>query len=118
MLLYALYSLAENEKIQMKARNEIDRVLAKYNGDINYEAIGEMQYLERIVHGKSALLEMRNQDWILSTILLMVFTESLRFVSTPHWGLLPSPNRGVINYSAISESEGSKSMCPTDTSFS
>lgn len=49
---FAAYQLALNPCIQAKARDEIDRVLAKYNGICTYEAQNEMVYLNMILDGE------------------------------------------------------------------
>ncbi|XP_026736659.1 cytochrome P450 6B7-like isoform X2 [Trichoplusia ni] len=43
---FTLHELAFNQDVQKKAQNEIDRVLAKHNGQLSYDAIKEMTYLE------------------------------------------------------------------------
>lgn len=49
---FALYELAFNPDVQDKLRDEINTVLTKYNGEIGYDAINEMDYLDRVVNGK------------------------------------------------------------------
>lgn len=53
-LTYALYelALAHNESIQNQARDEINTVLAKHDGQLTYEALTEMTYCEQIINGK------------------------------------------------------------------
>lgn len=50
-LSFCLFEIAKNPKIQAKVHEEIDRVLAKYNGDITYESVSEMKYLENCIDG-------------------------------------------------------------------
>nr|ADP22309.1 P450 monooxygenase [Bactrocera dorsalis] len=45
---FALYELALHPEIQDKARAEIESVLARYDGEITYEGVREMQYLYQI----------------------------------------------------------------------
>lgn len=51
-LTYCLHELAVNQEIQNRAREEIDSVLLKYDGQLTYEAIHEMVYVERIINGE------------------------------------------------------------------
>lgn len=48
---YALYELAQNPDIQQKARDEIEKVTSKFNGEITYESMAEMIYLEQVLNG-------------------------------------------------------------------
>lgn len=50
---YCLYELAleKHKHIQDKARKEISTILKKYNGELTYEAINEMTYIDQIVNG-------------------------------------------------------------------
>ena len=47
-----LYELALNPEIQERVRNEIDTVLEKQGGNLTYDSIFEMEYLEKVVDGK------------------------------------------------------------------
>lgn len=51
---FTLFELAQqnNRHIQDKARSEINTVLQKYNGDLTFEAMHEMPYVEAIINGK------------------------------------------------------------------
>lgn len=49
---FALLELAINQDIQDKLRQEILGVLEKHEGKISYDAIMEMSYLNKVVHGK------------------------------------------------------------------
>jgi cytochrome P450 family 6 len=46
---FCLYELARNPDIQERVRNDIDTVLQKHDGNITYEAISEMGYLNKVV---------------------------------------------------------------------
>lgn len=52
---YALYELAQNPDIQQKARDEIASVTQKFNGEITYESLAEMVYLEQVINGMRLL---------------------------------------------------------------
>lgn len=47
-----LYELASNLDVQRKLAEEIDRFLAKHDGNISYYDFQEFQYLEAVVLGK------------------------------------------------------------------
>ncbi|KXJ70318.1 hypothetical protein RP20_CCG024124 [Aedes albopictus] len=49
-LSFALFELAYNQEIQDRAREEVQRVLAKHEGLLTYEALKDMVYVEQIVH--------------------------------------------------------------------
>ena len=49
---FCLYELAINPDIQEVLRNEVDTVLEKHDGNISYEAIQVMTYLDKVVAGK------------------------------------------------------------------
>lgn len=52
---FVLYVLALNQNIQDKTRDEIRKVLAKHDGQITYEAILEMKYLQMVIDGELAV---------------------------------------------------------------
>lgn len=49
---YCLYEIARNPDIQQRIYKEIDAVLAKHNGQITYESVSDMKYLESCIDGK------------------------------------------------------------------
>jgi cytochrome P450 family 6 len=51
---FCLYELALNPDIQERVRTEIDTVLEERGGDITYEAISEMEYLDKAVNGENS----------------------------------------------------------------
>jgi cytochrome P450 family 6 len=52
---FCLYELSLHQDIQERLREEIDVVLKKHDGKITYEAIQEMEYLDKVVSGKASL---------------------------------------------------------------
>lgn len=50
---FLLYELARNVEAQGKVHAEIDQVLAKYDGQVTYESLREMKYLDCCIDGKS-----------------------------------------------------------------
>lgn len=49
---FCLYELATNQEIQLKLREEVHAVLEKYNGELSYEGIMEMTYMDKVINGK------------------------------------------------------------------
>lgn len=47
----ALFELAYRPEIQDKLRSEIETVMAKHDGEITYESLAEMTYLEQVING-------------------------------------------------------------------
>lgn len=45
---FALYELAINQDIQVCLRKEIEEAVAKYGGEVTYESIQEMKYLDMV----------------------------------------------------------------------
>ncbi|XP_055296698.1 uncharacterized protein LOC129565633 [Sitodiplosis mosellana] len=48
-LSYCLYELAKKPEIQQRVHEEIDQVLEKHDGQISYESISEMKFLENCI---------------------------------------------------------------------
>lgn len=49
---FAIYELAQQPDIQEKLRQEINEVLEKNSGQITYESLAEMTYLQQVIDGK------------------------------------------------------------------
>ncbi|XP_050528994.1 probable cytochrome P450 6a13 isoform X4 [Daktulosphaira vitifoliae] len=47
---FCLYQLALNKNIQEHVRKEVFQVKKKNNGILNYEFLGELHYLEMVIH--------------------------------------------------------------------
>lgn len=50
---FALHELSLNQNIQDEVRENINKVLEKHNGKITYEALSEMDMLERCINGNT-----------------------------------------------------------------
>jgi cytochrome P450 family 6 len=50
---FCLYEMAKHPDMQERVRADIDTVLQKHGGEITYEAITEMEYLDKVVSGES-----------------------------------------------------------------
>lgn len=48
---FLLHELSLNQQIQQEVRDNINKVLQKYNGKLTYEALSEMDVLERCING-------------------------------------------------------------------
>lgn len=49
---FALYELAQNQDLQDKVRAEIDDVLEKHDGKVNYDSMNELKYMGQVIDGK------------------------------------------------------------------
>lgn len=49
---YCLYEIAKNLNIQRKVQEEIDRVKKENNGELSYESVKNMTFLENCIDGK------------------------------------------------------------------
>lgn len=51
-MIYSLFELSNNQSLQNKARECVQKVLEKHNGQFTYEALCEMDYIENCVNGE------------------------------------------------------------------
>lgn len=51
---FALFEMAINEDIQIKARREVVKVFETFGG-LSYESVMEMHYLDTVIFGKSEI---------------------------------------------------------------
>lgn len=49
---FFLFEIARNPDIQQKVHDEINRVLAQHNGELTYDAVNDLKYLECCIDGK------------------------------------------------------------------
>ena len=52
-MMFSLYELSLHQDIQDRLREEIDDVLQKHDGKLTYEGMQEMEYLDKVVSGKT-----------------------------------------------------------------
>lgn len=52
---FTLFELAKHADIQDKLRKEVDSVLTKHGGEVTYEAIQEMHYLDMVISGNNKI---------------------------------------------------------------
>ena len=46
---FATYEIASNPEIQLKLQQEIDKVLEESNGEVSYEVINRLEYLDAVI---------------------------------------------------------------------
>ncbi|EGI71167.1 Cytochrome P450 9e2, partial [Acromyrmex echinatior] len=46
---FAAHEIAANPEIQLKLQQEIDKVLEESNGEVSYEAINRLEYLDAVI---------------------------------------------------------------------
>jgi cytochrome P450 family 6 len=51
-LSFCLHELALNPEVQERLRNEIDSTLEKYEGNITYDGIQSMSYIDKVLAGE------------------------------------------------------------------
>lgn len=78
----ALLELARNPDIQYKLRQEVDETFEANNGEIGYDAVNKMKYMEQVVSGISA-------SHSLSPLLLHIFSISKQ--NFRNHSMLPRP---------------------------
>lgn len=49
---YCMFELAKKPEIQREVHTEIDTILSKYNGELTYESIAEMKFMDRCIDGE------------------------------------------------------------------
>ncbi|KMQ82424.1 cytochrome p450 9e2, partial [Lasius niger] len=50
LMSFVVHEIAVNPSIQMKLRNEVDEILKKTNGELTYEVLNGMQYLDAVIN--------------------------------------------------------------------
>jgi hypothetical protein len=64
---FGLYCLAVNPDVQTKVRDEVDSVLKKYGGELTFEGIQEMAYLDMALSGKIIQITIKYSKFKVST---------------------------------------------------
>jgi hypothetical protein len=59
---FCLYELSLHQDIQERVREEIDVVLRKHGGKITYDAIQEMEYLDKVVSGEGQCRKFKHSE--------------------------------------------------------
>lgn len=72
-IMFAIYELALNLKMQWRVRNEIKMVLQKYGGILTYKAMMDMKYLKQVVDGKQKFI-----NNVFTILIYNIKSESLR----------------------------------------
>lgn len=62
---FGLYCLAVNPDVQTKIREEVDSILKKHGGELTFDGIQEMTYLDMALSGK--IITNHKSDNILKT---------------------------------------------------
>ena len=52
---FALFELARQPELQTRARQHIEEVLQRHGGQVTYQAIQDMTYLENIIQGNTVI---------------------------------------------------------------
>lgn len=52
---FCMYELAKKPEIQRKVHAEIDAVLSRHEGQLTYDSIGDMKFLERCIDGECVI---------------------------------------------------------------
>jgi cytochrome P450 family 6 len=57
---FCLYELAKNKSVQVRLRSELDAVLSQHGGNITYEAVNEMKYLDAVISGEAHIFILKD----------------------------------------------------------
>lgn len=76
-LSYALYELSINQELQDKTRAEIEKVLAKHDGQVTYDAIMNMEYCGQVISESM-------RKYTPGNVLLRICTKEYQVPGTTH----------------------------------
>lgn len=48
---FSLYELCEHPEMQEKTRQELFKVLKKYDNEITYDSLNELEYMQQVIDG-------------------------------------------------------------------
>lgn len=80
---FTLFELAQNQEIQHKARKTVENALVNHNGEMNYEAINEMTYLDHCIDG--------NQTYLMFCDLSLLYIFNFRITQEVSTNFVTSP---------------------------
>ncbi|KAH8354876.1 hypothetical protein KR093_000180, partial [Drosophila rubida] len=84
---FALYELAQHADIQQRMRDEVNKVLSENNGELTYEGLKNMIYVNQVIAGKFSKLKLSVSPYYL----LFFVIETLRLYT-----VLPILNRQCL----------------------
>lgn len=58
----ALFSLCQHPQIQERARKEVDQVLERHNGNVTFEALNEVKYVDMVIYGRLRRIQVFPQE--------------------------------------------------------
>jgi hypothetical protein len=69
-LSFTLYELALHPEIQHRLREEILQVLSKHDGNLTYDGIQDMTYMDMVVSGERTNLDEQHfdSDWLKTSV--------------------------------------------------
>lgn len=105
------FELSYHPEIQKKLRDEINEVLSRHNGEMTYEAIEEMTYLQQVLYGKNLVI-LKFQISKNSHVLL-THTEIMRLYSPLPILVRSAMEDYLIPGTEITIEKGTKIMIPT-----
>ncbi|KAI4456041.1 cytochrome p450 [Holotrichia oblita] len=97
ILSMCLFSLATHSDIQEKLREEVKKVLNKYNGEITYDALQDLKYMEQVINETMRMYPATpliprecTQDYTIPSTNVVIEKGTKVFIA--HWGLQRDPD--------------------------
>ncbi|XP_051159977.1 uncharacterized protein LOC127280771 [Leptopilina boulardi] len=88
-LSFTVFQIAANSHVQEKARNEIEMILKKHNGELNYEIVKEFTYLEQIIN------ESMRMNHVMG-ILMKICTNQTKLIGSDGLSCTIKPGQAVV----------------------